>query len=76
MKKMGARMANPRMKTGLKDLSGLRGTGVRSGSVLRDMPEPPKKPRPFKTFPRTLTLKTDEEGFGVEGPSGRRKGAS
>ncbi len=64
--------ANPRMSVGMKDISGLRGTDVRSGSVLRDMPKPPKKPSPFKKFPRTMTLKTDEEGFGKEGPGGRR----
>lgn len=66
--------ANPRMSVGMKDISGLRGTETRSGNVLRDrdMPKPPKKPSPFKKFPRTMTLKTDEEGFGKEGPGGRR----
>lgn len=66
---------NPRMSIGLMDISGLRGTDTRNGSVLRDrdMPKPPKKATPFKKFPRTMTLKTDEEGFGGEGPSRRRR---
>ena len=62
----------PRLKNEQVDVSGLRGTEYRSGSVLRnpgDPPSAPKKHRPFAVYPLTPPPLADSESRHLgEGP--------